>query len=199
MIAFDHYEQFLAPQIQGYTIIKSRHENVVLQIAVCEYSSTNVDVSYKYSRPARHEDPLHKPDRPIPGATDIPEEFYTKLQELEGLGRAFAEVFAASKVRQDRVLHRLMRSVLGSPEDIHGLADRGVRLVDDAVHAMPILGGEGGNTAMKDGVNLAEHIAVHGPQGIKSFSSVRYDMWKNGVEQSERRLSEMHSATRSSL
>lgn len=189
----ESFQNIIAPQMQGFSIIQCRQEDVVFQIAVNQYAATYIDVDYTYSRPARQNDPLHKPDRPMSGATDIPEEFYAELQQLKHLGQAYKEMFDVTKVRQDRVLHWLMRSTLGTEQEIKNLADRGVLLVGDAVHAMPMLGGEGGNNAMKDGVDLAEHIATHGPQGIKTFSSTRYDRWRKGVEESEQRLVEMHS------
>ena len=192
-MSLDSFQNIIAPQMHGFSIIQCRQEDVVFQIAVNQYAETYVDADYTYSRPARQNDPLHNPDRPIPGATDIPEEFYAELQELKDLGQAYKEMFDVTKVRQDRVLHWLMRSTLGTEEEIKGLTGRGVLLVGDAVHAMPILGGEGGNNAMKDGVDLAEHIATHGPKGIKTFSSARYDSWRKGVEDSEQRLAEMHS------
>ena len=195
----DSFQDTVAPQMQGLSIIQCRQEDVVLQIAMNQYTATDAGIDYTYSRPARQKDPLHKPNRPIPGATDIPEEFYTELQELKDLGQAYKEIFDVTKVRQDRILHFLMRSTLGTEQEIKELTDRGVLLVGDAVHAMPLLGGEGGNNAMKDGVDLAEHIAAHGPQGIKTFSSARYDGWRKGVEESEQRLVEMHSPTKASL
>ncbi|KAF6223609.1 hypothetical protein HO133_000452 [Letharia lupina] len=198
-MSLDSFQNTMAPQMQGLSIIQCRQEDVVFQIAANQYTATYVDVDYTYSRPARQNDPLHRPDRPIPGATDIPEEFYAELQELKDLGQAYKEMFDVTKVRQDRILHFLMRSTLGTEQEIKDLTDQGVLLVGDAVHAMPLLGGEGGNNAIKDGVDLAEHIAAHGPQGIKTFSSARYDSWRKGVEGSERRLAEMHTPVKASL
>ena len=198
-MSLDRFQTIIAPHMQGLSIIRCRLEDAVLQIAVNEYAATYVDVGYTYSRPARQNDPLHKPDRPNSGATDIPLEFYSEVQEMKGLEQAYREIFDVSKVKQDRVLRWLMRSTLGTEKKIDDLTDRGVLLVGDAVHAMPILGGEGGNNAMKDGVELAEHIAVHGPQSIKTFSAAMYDGWKKGVEDSERRLAEMHAPAKSSL
>ena len=192
-LSLDNFQNILAPQMHGLSIIQSRTEDIVFQIAVNEYAATYIEVGYTYSRPARQNDPLHKPDRPTPGATDIPEEFYTELQQVKGLGQAYKEMFDATKVRQDRVLHWLMRSTLGTEQEIKDLTARGILLVGDAIHAMPILGGEGGNNAMKDGVDLAEHLATHGPEGIKTFSRARCDRWRKGVEESEYRLVEMHS------
>ena len=193
------FHSTIAPQMHGATTIQCRREDVVLQIAISQYTATHVDLSYTYSRPARPYDPLHRPNRPITSATDIPEEFYTELQELQALEPAFTELFDAGNVRNDRVLHWLMRSTLGTESTIKELADRGVLLLGDAVHAMPILGGEGGNHAMKDGVDLAEWIAAYGGHGIRGFSGVRYGDWERAVGESERRLAEMHSPAKVSL
>ena len=188
-----HYFQTMASGMKGQTIIESHSNGVVLQIAVNEPTSKHIDLNYSYSRPARQDDPLHRPDRSAGQAKDIPEGFYQELEGLGYLGAAFREIFDPSKVRQDRCLNWLMRSSLVDLEDIQALADRNVVLIGDATHAMPILRGEGGNTAMKDGVDLARHIVLHGLEGIKTFAERKYDLWKEGVEDSERKLSEMHS------
>ena len=90
--------------------------------------------------------------------TFLKSSFYTELQELKDLGQAYKEIFDVTKVRHDGLLHWLMRSTSGTEQELKDLTDRGVLLVCDAVHAMPILGEEGGITAMKDGVELAEYI-----------------------------------------
>ena len=64
---------------------------------------------------------------------------------------------------------------------------------------MPILGGEGANTAMKDGVDLAQHIIRHGTRSLQAFTNTRYEEWKKGVEDSETRLIDMHGAAKASL
>lgn len=198
-MAVYEYKRTIRPQMQGYTVIQSRRDDVVLQISVKNFSTDDIDVGYTYSRPARRKDPLHNPNRPVTGAMDIPEAFYVELGDLKELGQAFAEIFEAGRVRKDRVLHWLMRSSLGTKDDIQDLADQGVLLVGDAIHAMPILGGEGANTAMEDGVELANHVIVHGPQSIETYSAGRYEVWQKRVEQSEERLAEMHSPAKATL
>ena len=192
-MALDDYQKLLAPQMKGCTIVQSHHEDAVLEIAVNDYYETELHVGYTYSRLARQNDPLHKPERPISGATDVPEDFYVELEGLRALKEPFAQVFEASQVRQDRILHWLMRSTSATEEDIRDLTDQGILLLGDAVHAMPILGGEGANMAIKDGVDLAEHLAEHGLSRINDFYDGRNQMWRQAVEDSEKRLSDMHS------
>ena len=78
-------------------------------------------------------------------------------------------------------------------EDIRDVTDQGILLLGDTVHAMPILGGEGANMAIKDGVDLAEHLAEHGLSRINDFYDQRNQIWRQAVEVSEKRLSDMHS------
>ena len=193
------FEDVLGSVMKNRTVIQSLHQDILLEISINDISPKHVDLSYTYSRPIRPGDPLHRPDRPYSGATEIPEEFYTELDQLEARQKPFEIIFDASKVRRDRVLHWLMRTTSGTPAQIKDLANRGVVLIGDAIHAMPILGGEGANIAMKDGVDLAAHITRHGTKGLQDFAEAKIQMWQKGVEESERRIAEMHSFVKASL
>ena len=195
----DEYQSKVQPYLHGSSIIQSQDNGIVLQISLNNASSGDVNIGYIYSRPAHQKDPLHNPDRSNAAASEIPEALYEELSDLEELDPAFAEIFNPTKVRQDRVLHWLMRSSLGTEQDYQTLADQGVLLIGDAFHAMPILGGEGANHAMKDGVDLTEHISMHGSESMKDFSKGKYEKWKEGVEQSEQRLTDMHSPPKAFL
>ena len=193
------YENLVAPAMHEQTTMQSRHNDAVLGISVNEFSSEHVDLNYTYSRSPRQYDPLHKPERPTSGALEIPEEFYEEIAQLESLPKPFDTIFDSARVREDRVLHWLMRTSLGTPEQIKILANRGVCLIGDAIHAMPILGGEGANMAMKDGVDLAEHIVLHGTKHLLDFSDGKFQAWQKGVEESEKRIAEMHDPSKAFL
>ncbi|KAL8767511.1 MAG: hypothetical protein Q9209_006018 [Squamulea sp. 1 TL-2023] len=186
------FQDFLTSKLQNGTITQSLQDNILLEISINDYTTEFFDISYNYSRPAREKDPLHRPDRPTSGATDIPEAFYEELGLLTDLQQPFDEVFDPAKVRRDRVLHWLMRSALGNQAEVEHLANQGIVLIGDAIHAMPILGGEGANHALKDGVDLARHIVDHGTGSFQAFIDARYETWKRGVEESETRLANMH-------
>ena len=102
------FQDHFAQELQNRTVLQSRHRDIVLEIFINESTPKHVDISYTYSRPARQNDPLHKSDRPIPGATDIPEEFYDEIRQLKGLSQPFDDIFDTSNVRRGRVSHWLM-------------------------------------------------------------------------------------------
>lgn len=192
----DEYKAKVASYIQNSTIIQSRHYDAVLQISVNDITPTQAVLSYTYSRPARSDDPLHRPERPLDGAENISNEFYAESDKLEGLEPPFGEMLDSKKIRQDRTLHWLMRSVLLPLEEMQDLARHGVLFIGDAAHAMPLLGGEGANMAIKDACDLADQMA----QGISGlFAGQKYEAWKQAVEESEKRLANMHSVAHASL
>lgn len=184
----------LQPHMAGQAIIQALRGNVLFRIYINEYTPTAVHFGYTYSRPARLDDPLHRPDRPTTGADNIPEEFYVELSQYgqKQLGPGFAEIFDSEKVRQDRVLHWLMRSTVVRLEDAQYLADQGVWLIGDAAHPMPILGGEGANQVIIDAIGLAKHLSNVSKSDKGLFLEERLRQWEGAVHKSERRLSEMH-------
>lgn len=173
---------------------------ILLEISVNDISELHVDLSYTYSRPAKeNNDPLHKPDRPIPVAADIPEEFYEELETLKDLKLPFKAIFDAEAVRGDRVLHWLMRTLMPDPSEAQRLAKHDVVLIGDAAHATPILGGEGANMAITDGIDLAQHIATHGINDFEAFSKSKFSLWENSVDNSKIMIKNMHISERAPL
>jgi 2-polyprenyl-6-methoxyphenol hydroxylase-like FAD-dependent oxidoreductase len=69
----------------------------------------------------------------------------------------------------------------------------------DSAHALPILGDEGTNEAIGDGMELGEHIATRGVDGCRDFLEWRYGTWQRNIGKSEGRLRDMHALPRSAL
>lgn len=186
--------------MQNHLLAQAHIGEILLKISVNDISGSHVDLSYTYSRPAKeNNDPLHKPDRPIPGATDIPEKFYEELEALQDLKLPFKVIFDTVAVRGDRVLHWLMRTLMPDPSEAQRLAKHGVVLIGDAAHATPILGGEGANMAIRDGIDLAQHIATHGIKDSQAFSKSKFPLWENSVENSKIMIKNMHMSESSHL
>lgn len=202
VVSRETYTRLISPSMQNETSIDLRQDDALLRITINNTTSTHINLGYTYSRPADLEapsDPLFKPDRPAAGARDIPETLYTELGHLRDLEPAYAEIFDPRKVGQDRVLHWLMRSVALGYSDIGTLADNGIVIIGDAVHAMPILGGYGANIAIQDGVELAKWIAENGTANAGTFVERRYQGWRDSVEQGVRKLEVMHVGGRAAL
>ncbi|KAI0011926.1 FAD/NAD(P)-binding domain-containing protein [Xylariaceae sp. FL0662B] len=187
------FDSVYAPAMGDSNVIELRQGDVVLNVSVNEQQRGVVSMGWTYSRPAKGSaDPLHKPNRPVSGATDIPEEFFEEIEALQGLEQPFKELFDAEKLRMERVLHWLMRTVLVSHQELCALAEGGVFFMGDSVHAEPILGGEGAGNAITDGIELAKCISTLGPSGIPAWYDSRYGGWETGVRKSEKAIGEMH-------
>jgi 2-polyprenyl-6-methoxyphenol hydroxylase-like FAD-dependent oxidoreductase len=95
-------------------------------------------------------------------------------QALCGLEQPFEEVLDVEKLRIERVPHWLMLALLISHGELRALADKSVFFMGDSAHAKVILGGEGANNAMTNGVELAECISTSSPGDILSWYEAKY-------------------------
>lgn len=192
------FEATMAPGMRGANVLEHREGQTQLQLSINDSTNEEVSLSWTYSRPARPgNDPLFNPDRPNSGAREIPDAFFTEVAGIShNLEGPFREVFDVRTMRQeDRILNWLMRSVCVPTEDLTAATDKNVLLIGDAAHATPILGGNGANEAIRDGIALAEYMVEEGEFGmgeLTNFYQRRYEEWQREVEESERRIARMH-------
>ncbi|KAK6221942.1 hypothetical protein LQW54_001162 [Pestalotiopsis sp. IQ-011] len=202
----DEYRGSSIRQAMGDRVLmRARAGDVSLEVSVNDFKASagdaqeaKAEVSYVYSRPARADDALLNADRTATGAREVPEAFYEELGALlrgAELEAPFAEMFDVDRVRQDRVLHWLMRTVTPDAEAAARLAERGVLLIGDAAHAAPIVGGQGAQVAIQDGLELAEYIASNGVDDLGPFAASRYEVWKKSVEDSKKRIADLHAGS----
>ncbi|PNS17876.1 hypothetical protein CAC42_5 [Sphaceloma murrayae] len=151
------------PYLRDCNVIELRREGVILNISLSDVTDEVVYLSWIFSRSAKPSgDALFNPDRSNAGASDIPQAFYHEISQFRHLERPFSDVFDPEQLKQDRKLSWLMRTTDVPLVDLNTAAARGVFFIGDAVHAQPILGGEGANEAITDGVELARLIAENG-------------------------------------
>ena len=199
-ISLAEYHDTIRKHLETNSSAQTLRGNVLLKISVDDIHGSQVSLSYTYSRPARESnDPLHNPDRPLSKATDIPDAFFRELADLPELQPPFNEIFNVEEVRKDRLLHWLMRVVLPELSEAIRLAALDVVLIGDAAHATPILGGEGANVAIQDGIDLAEHIATRGTTDFESFPLKKFETWEACVEESKKRIEDMHTSRSSRI
>ncbi|CAN8100801.1 unnamed protein product [Discula destructiva] len=198
----------LSPSLADQSVLEQRiAPDRYLQLSLSDRNHERVVISFTYSRPARRdsdEDALYRPTRSKTAATQIPEELFSEIERLKDQLRGpFCGVFESASMRQDRLLNWLMRSApqqpLESLEHLREAARGGVVLVGDAVHAEPILEGRGANMAIEDGLRLAEILAADGVVDLMRFYELRVKEWQESVQESERRLAELHGRTQQDL
>lgn len=173
-----------------------------LEVKIDEWTGEDeVEISYTYSRAAytERDDPLHKPDRGLDDAKVIPTELSEELESLKDIPDGFAAIFSADNVREDRLLHWLMRTqTLPNEDELRDLAEKGIMFIGESARAKPILGGRGGDTAIADGHELGTFMADNYNQPsrhIAGFYSTKY--WRSyaDVSESQKALTAMHQSS----
>jgi len=186
-----------------------RHlEDVVTRISVADSKDEDdtVTVEYVYSRGSRGStDPLYTPNRSTGEAKNIDESFFDELSQsqehvLQNQGSfspvwtTWTEVFDMAKVRSDRKLSWLMRSV-SPPEKgvLSTLANKGVLFIGDAIHAEPIIGGQGANNAIDDAIYLADKLKASGDHDLSGFYKDVLEGWTDSEHTCKAKIMAMHN------
>lgn len=191
-------EADILPHMSGSNVIDFKHGDARLNFSVSEYKTDKVSVSWTYSRPSRGpEDALHKPERALSKATAIPEALFEELSQFSqsGLPQPFASLFETAQLRNDRILHWLMRTTHVPKSDLQTLAQEGTVLMGDAAHAHPIVGGNGANMAIEDAVSLANHIAAtQNPSAhdLSAWINEKYPTWSDSITSATKNIKHLH-------
>ncbi|KAI4724560.1 FAD/NAD(P)-binding domain-containing protein [Aureobasidium sp. EXF-10728] len=187
------FDDIYSPALRASNIIEAHHDGVFLQISVNDITAEQASVSWVYSRPARgSSDRCFKPNRRLSDASEIPKEFYQEITALTDLPQPFSDVFNEGRMKQDRILTWLMRTSKVDLPQLYQLASNGIFLMGDSAHSQAILGGEGANIAISDGLTLAEAIAAQNGETITSWYSKRFPEWQQSLETSKTTIEEMH-------
>jgi 2-polyprenyl-6-methoxyphenol hydroxylase-like FAD-dependent oxidoreductase len=115
--------------------------------------------------------------------------------KTKGLAPPFDDAFDPSKMKEDRIVNWLMRSLMLKENTLRNLAlEHNIIMIGDSVHAQPIFGREGARAAVEDSINLAEWRDKRWQKGHKpeDFYDGRYEAWQKGVEASERNIVRLH-------
>ena len=146
-----------------------------------------VAVSYTLSRVALKAD-QPKLDRHYGAAWWLAMRYVEEVASLGPLPAPFDGVFNEETMKEDRLLHWLMRSSLVDDKTINDTAlNRGIVLLGDAAHAQPIPG-NGANLAIDDALELTKHISATGDVDIAAFLKARRQAWVDGKRESEHAL-----------
>jgi 2-polyprenyl-6-methoxyphenol hydroxylase-like FAD-dependent oxidoreductase len=86
----------------------------------------------------------------------------------------------------------LMRTSKVELFQLYQLASNGIFLMGDSIHSQAILGGQGANIAISDGLTLAEAIAAKKGDAITNWYNKRSSMWQESLEVSLATIEDMH-------
>lgn len=135
---------------------------------------TLVELRYTISRPAlsqpdfnNQNDPIFNPDRSTSEAKTVPEPLFEEISNLlsqnkDKIPQALRDLISPSEIKanKDRVLNWLLRVKVLSSDELNPLAeDKGVIIIGDSAHRLPILGSKGASHAMEDARILADFLA----------------------------------------
>ncbi|KAH0292762.1 FAD/NAD(P)-binding domain-containing protein [Aureobasidium namibiae CBS 147.97] len=187
------FDDIYAPILRESNVIEIHNKGALLQVSVNDITAEQASVSWIYSRPAKgSSDRCFKPNRTLSDASEIPKEFYEEVTALKDLPQPFSEIFDEQKMQHDRTLTWLMRASKVDLPQLYQLASNGIFLMGDSAHSQAILGGEGANIAISDGLTLAEAIAAQNGETITSWYSKRFPAWQQSLETSKTTIEEMH-------
>lgn len=154
------FESVLKPSFGDSNVLGGVGDNFNTPITISNADKNGVHLDWSYSRPVKGaNDPLWIPERAQTSTT--PEQL---LKEIAGetLVPPFSTLLDTETIKKDTVYNWLSRSVFIPRHNLDQAAKHGVVFVGDSAHAMPIFGGEGGNHAMLDGVELSRLFAAKG-------------------------------------
>ncbi|KAK9545085.1 hypothetical protein V6Z79_009077 [Aspergillus fumigatus] len=192
------FDRLFRPHTGESNILAGVGDGFNTPFAVCNMTKTHVHMDWSYSRPVRgsgEDDPLYRPNLASEEAKRIPTALVEELASRD-LAEPWSLFLNGEAIQHHRVFHWAVRCVSVTREDMQRAVGRGVAFVGDSWHAMPIFGGEGGNHALADGIELAGAIAAGATGDLGTAIGNYYDQaWKrsqDAVRRSKQRFYTLH-------
>ncbi|KAL4956157.1 hypothetical protein BDW69DRAFT_203627 [Aspergillus filifer] len=193
----EEYEKIIRPHSGESTIVAGVGDGFNTPITVCNITNDTVHMDWTYSRPSVENDPLFNPNITSEEAKVIPDALIEEINSRR-LGEPWSLFINGEAMRGHRVFNWLVRCVSVERKDLDSCLEKNVVFVGDSWHAMPIFGGEGGNHALVDGVELAGKLVevVGRKEDVQEAARAYYDgAWRrcvDAVRRSKQRFYQLH-------
>ncbi|KAL2834293.1 FAD-dependent monooxygenase [Aspergillus cavernicola] len=197
------FDTLIRPHAGDSNILAGVGDGFNTPLTICNITPTHVHLDWSYSRPSTgSSDPLFNPKITSEEAKVLPSALLEEIASRE-LAEPWSHFLNETAMKSHRVFNWLSRCVFVERGDVDLCMEKGVVFVGDSWHAMPIFGGEGGNHALVDGVELAgallEEIEGGGgwaDEGLARAIGVYYDgAWRrcqDAVRRSRQRFYQLH-------
>lgn len=154
------FEAVLKPSLGDSNVLGGVGDNFNTPITIASADNDGVHLDWSYSRAIQGvNDPLWMPERDQ--SSMVPEQLLKEIGS-KTLVPPFSTLLDTEAIKKGNVHNWLSRSVFIPRHNLDQAAKQGVVFVGDSAHAMPIFGGEGGNHAMLDGVELSRLFIERG-------------------------------------
>lgn len=153
----EEYDATLRTVMGGSNVAAGVGDGFNTFVTVADAQSDGVWLDWNYSRARDGEkDALWMPQNSE--VIKVPQHLLKEIRSRD-LVPPFSTLINADDVKKDKVYNWRIRSVHIARHELDASAEKlGVVFIGDSVHAMPIFGGEGGNHALLDGVELFKLI-----------------------------------------
>jgi hypothetical protein len=95
------FDSLYAPAMNTSNVIEMKQNDIFLTVSINERQNDLASINWIYFRLTKGaQDPLHKPNRSVSGATDIPDEFFEEIEALQDQDHPFKYVFDAEKLKK---------------------------------------------------------------------------------------------------
>lgn len=154
------FNHLVKPLMGNSNILAGVGDGYNTPITICNVTKTHYHLDWSYSRSVRGtEDPLYRPNCTIEEAKQMPPALLHELASLD-LAEPWATILSPESIQRHSVFHWTSRSVFMPLTGAEEAEKYGIVFVGDSWHAMPIFGGEGGNHAMLDAIELAAAMSA---------------------------------------
>ncbi|OCL08871.1 putative FAD-dependent monooxygenase [Glonium stellatum] len=170
-LSHEEFNTIIKPSIGDSNILGGVGDSFNTPITVSNINEKGVDLDWSYSRAVRGDnDPLFNPYGTQDQLRQIPNDLLYELESAK-LASPFSYVLSAEHIQKNGLFNWVSRSVFVSRSDLNSALEQGVVFVGDSWHAMPIFGGEGGNHALLDTVELSKALLDNSFQGGRKMEN----------------------------